>query len=464
MTTMAEPAVPPAHTGAEADVIVIGAGFAGLTAARELVQRGVSVLVLEARDRVGGRVLNHPIGNRQVIDVGGQWTGPGQDRIRALGEEMGVPSFPTPGAGMKHIDYADGQRLEYTAPLPDRDQDALNEVVRAIATLNEMAQEVPLEAPWTAPRAREWDSLTVQAWLDQNLRSERAKQRLTTAIEAVYAVEPHDLSLLFALFYARSGASLFNLISTEGGAQQDRYDGGAQLVAIRMAEQLGDSVLLSCPVRRISQDAHSVRVEGDAFSIKGKLAIVAIPPTLAGRIEYRPPMPSIRDHLTQRTPMGCVIKVHALYEEPFWRDEGLSGRVVSDTGPIRVVFDNTPRSGSPGALVSFIEGGDGRRYSGLTMEERRQATIECLTRYFGPKAARPVEYIEKDWSAEEYSRGCYGGVFPAGTLVSVGAALREPVGRIHWAGTETSPAFAGYMEGAVRSGERAAAEVLECLA
>jgi monoamine oxidase len=464
MTTMAEPVAAPAQTGAEADVIVIGAGFAGLTAARELAQKGVSVLVLEARDRVGGRVLNHPIGGGQVIDVGGQWTGPGQDRIRALGEEMGVPSFPTPGADMKHIDYVDGQRLEHTGSLPDRDQDALNEVVKAIATLNDMAQEVPPEAPWTAPRAREWDSLTVQAWMDQHLSSERAKRRLTTAIEAVYAVEPHDLSLLFALFYAKSGGSLFNLVSTEGGAQQDRYDGGAQLIAIRMAQQLRDRVWLSCPVRRISQDAHSVWVEGDTFSVKGKLAIVAIPPTLAGRIEYRPPMPSIRDQLTQRTPMGCVIKVHALYEEPFWRDEGLSGRVVSDTGPIRVVFDNTPRSGSPGALVSFIEGGDGRRYGALTVEDRRQATIECLTRYFGPKAARPVEYIEKDWSAEEYSRGCYGAVFPAGTLVSVGAALREPVGRIHWAGTETSPIFAGYMDGAVRSGERVAAEVLECLA
>ncbi len=162
--------------------------------------------------------------------------------------------------------------------------------------------------------------------------------------------------------------------------------------------------------------------------------------------------------------MACVIKVHVLYDEPFWRNEGLSGRVVSDTGPVRVSFDNTPKSGSPGAIVTFIEAGDGRRYANASEDERRDAVVECLERYFGPKAAKPAGYVEKDWPADPWSRGCYGSVFPAGTLVSCGSALREPVGSIHWAGTETSTVFPGYMDGAVRSGERAAAEVLEILA
>lgn len=450
--------------GLSADVIVVGAGFAGLTAARELVRRDVSTLVLEARDRVGGRVLSHPIGGGQVIDVGAQWTGPGQDRMIALGEEMGVPSFPTPGAGMKGVDYTDGVRTEHEGDLPEMDPVALGEVLNAFRTLTQMSEEIPPDTPWTAPHAREWDAQTFQGWMHANVQSTIAKKRIQTAIEAVYAVEPHDLSLLFMLWYAKTGNSIMNLVSTEGGAQADRYDGGAQLVAIRAAEKLGDRVHLSHPVRRITQNGDSVVVEGDGYSAKAKRVIVSIPPALAGRIDYEPAMPSMRDQLTQRAPMACVTKVHVLYDEPFWRDEGLSGRVVSDMAPVRVSFDNTPKSGSPGALVTFIEGGDGRRYANATTEERREAVVDCFERYFGPKAAKPADYIEKDWPADPWSRGCYGAVLPAGTLVSVGSALREPVGLIHWAGTETATVFPGYMDGAVRSGERAAAEVLELLA
>ena len=446
-----------------ADVVVVGAGFAGLTTARELVAKGRSVIVLEARDRVGGRVLVQPIGDGQVVDVGGQWTGPGQDRILALAGAVGVESFPTFGAESQHVQYRSGELVNYSGPLPDTDPALLGEFVGAMQRLDEMAREVPVEAPWTAPHAHEWDAQTFQGWMDANLASEGAKAIMLTVIEAVYAVEPHDLSLLYMLFYARGGGGLLNLTGTEGGAQQDRFDGGAQLVALRVAEELGERVRLSAPVRRISQDSSGVRVEGDGFTYQGQRAIVTVPPALAGRIEYRPAMPALRDQLTQRAPMGSVIKVNAVYDEPFWRAEGLSGRAVSDTGPVKFTYDNSPRGGAPGVLVGFIEGGDSRRYSSATEAERRQAVLGCFERYFGPWAAKPREYIERDWSAEEYSRGGYGAVFPAGTLVSCGAALREPVGRIHWAGTETATAFMGYMDGAVRSGERAAAEVLALL-
>lgn len=446
-----------------ADVVVVGAGFAGLTTARELVAKGRSVIVLEARDRVGGRVLVQPIGDGQVVDVGGQWTGPGQDRILALAGAVGVESFPTYGAEAQHMQYRDGALASYSGPVPDTDPALLTEFVGAIQRLDEMAAEIPTEAPWTAPHAQEWDAQTFQGWMDANLTSDGAKAFMRTVIEAVYAVEPHDVSLLYMLFYARAGGGLMYLTGTEGGAQQDRFDGGAQLVAIKVAAELGERVRLSAPVRRISQDASGVQVESDGLSVRGQRVVVAIPPTLAGRIEYRPAMPTLRDQLTQRTPMGSVIKANAIYDEPFWRLEGLSGRAVSDTGPVRFTFDNSPRSGGPGVLVGFIEGGDARRFSSATEAERRQAVLGCFERYFGPRAAKPREYIERDWSAEEYSRGCYGAVFPAGTLVSCGAALREPVGRIHWAGTETATASVGYMDGAVQSGERAAAEVLALL-
>ena len=447
---------------ASTDVVIVGAGFAGLTAARELTKRGIDVLVLEARDRVGGRTWTV----RQDgywLDIGGQWTGPGQDRIRALGEEIGVASFPTWPDG-EHLQYTEGMEMRrWTGAAPDTDIETLGKVMQAVIAFDQLSQEIPLDAPWNAPNAKQLDSMTVQNWMDQNIESERARDGFQTAIEAVYAAEPHDVSLLHALFYAKSGMGFFYLVSTEGGAQADRFDGGMQLVAEKVAQELGDRVRLNSPVRKISQANGSVTVESDGFSAQGKLCVVTAPPALAGRIDYDPPMPPLRDHLTTRAPMGSVIKVHAIYDTPWWRDEGLSGRVVSDTGPIKVVFDNSPPEGKPGMLMGFIEGGDGRRLSNIDAGERRKIALDCFVRYFGDKAAKPAEYIEGNWPGEQWSRGCYGAVFPAGTLVSAGEALRQPVGRIHWAGTETSEIFCGYVDGAVRSGERVATEVLEVL-
>lgn len=439
-------------------VAIVGAGFAGLTTARELAKRSIDAVVLEARDRVGGRTWTIRK-DGFWLDAGGQWTGPGQDAIRALGEEMGVASFPTWPDG-EHLQYTDGMGLRrWQGATPTEDMETLSKVVQAIMAMDQLASEVLVEAPWDAPKAREWDAMTVQTWIDQNIESERARENMRTAIEAVFAAEPHDISLLHALFYAKSGGGMFYLVSTEGGAQADRFDGGMQLVAERVAAELGDRVRLASPVRRIVQDAGSVTMEADGVTVKAERCVVTAPPALAGRIDYEPAMPPLRDHLTTRAPMGSVIKVHAIYETPWWRDEGLSGRVISDKGPIKVIFDNSPPSGKPGMLMGFIEGGDGRRLSNIDAGERRKLALDCFVRYFGDKAARPVDYIEGNWPAEQWSRGCYGAVFPAGTLISCGTALREPVGRIHWAGTETSELFCGYVDGAVRSGERVAAEV-----
>ena len=443
-------------------VIVVGAGFAGITAARELTKRGVDVVVLEARDRVGGRVWTQKH-DGYWVDAGGQWTGPGQDHIRALGDEMGVKSFPTWPDG-EHLQYSEGLGLRRHAGVaPTDDAENMGKVMQAIMAFDQLSQDVPLQAPWETPDAQRLDGMTVQTWIDDNIDSERAREGMRTLIEAVYAAEPHDISLLHGLFYAKSGKSLFYLISTEEGAQADRFDGGAGKVAELAAESLGDAVWLSCPVRTIMQDNGSITASGDDFAVTGKICIVTAPPALAGRMGYDPPMPPLRDQLTSRAPMGSVIKVHAIYDTPWWRDEGLSGRVVSDVGPIKVMFDNSPPEGTPGMLMGFIEGGDGRRLASVGEAERRKVALDCFVRYFGDRAAKPMDYIEGNWPAEQWSRGCYGAVFPAGTWVSCGQALREPVGRIHWAGTETSEVFAGYIDGAVRSGERVVNEVLEVL-
>ena len=443
----------------QTDVVIVGAGLAGLAAARTLTAAGVDVIVLEARERVGGRVYTRPAGDGTLLDLGAQWIGPTQQRIAALAEAVGAETFPTYVDGM-NIEYRDGQRATYAGAIPMNDPVATMETVETLLELNLMAQDVPLDAPWTAERAAEWDAQTVASWMEAHVSSPIARMWLTLGVQAVFSAEPRDLSLLHFLFYVHSGGSLNELISVTRGAQERRFREGAQSIADRVAAQLGARVILNAPVHTIAQDDQGVRVESDGVTVTGNYAIIAIPPTLAGRLCYRPKLPAHRDQLTQRVPMGTVIKVQCLYATPFWRDDGLSGQVASDSGIVRVTFDNSPESGSPGVLLSFIEGDEGRVWGRRSMDERRAAVLECLVRYFGDKAAAPLEYVEQNWAEEEYTRGCYAGYLPPGVMTMYGDALREPIGRLHWAGTETGTVWNGYMDGAVQSGERAAAEVL----
>jgi monoamine oxidase len=162
--------------------------------------------------------------------------------------------------------------------------------------------------------------------------------------------------------------------------------------------------------------------------------------------------------------MGACIKCMAFYEEPFWRAAGLSGSAVSDPGPLSIIFDNSPPDGSPGIVVGFLEGHWARELGRAGPEERRAAVLENLARLFGPQAAGPERYMERNWTDEEWSRGCYVGYTGPGVLTAYGPALRAPIGPVHWAGTETATVWNGYMDGAIQSGERAALEVLAALA
>ena len=445
-----------------ADVVVIGAGLAGLSAARVLAASNLDVIVLEARDRVGGRTYTRPASDGTLIDHGGQWIGPTQERLAALAEAVGVKTFHTYDSG-NNIEYKRGQGITYSGTVPTSEPMVTMEIVEMLLNLSIMASEVPLDAPWTAPLAAEWDAQTMATWAEQNVQSAGARDLLTLAIESVFSVEPRDLSLLHFLFYVHSAGNLNMLLSVTGGAQESRFVGGAQAVSNRVAEALGERVILNAPVHTIIQDDVGVRVESDALSVTARRAIIAIPPALAGRLRYRPALPGYRDQLTQRMPMGTVIKVHCLYDTPFWRDEGLSGQVVSDEGIIRITYDNSPENGRPGVLLTFIEGDAARTWGRRSLEERRAAVLECLARYFGEKAGRPYEYLEQNWAEEEYTRGCYAGVMQPGAWTEYGEALRAPLGRLHWAGTETATVWMGYMDGAIQSGERAAAEVLSAL-
>jgi monoamine oxidase len=271
------------------------------------------------------------------------------------------------------------------------------------------------------------------------------------ATEAVFSADTTDISLLHALFYAVSNGDLETLLAVDRGAQQDRVVGGAALVAERLAEGL--DVRRGRPVDLVAQDASRVAVrtrDGETFSAEH--VVVAVPPTLAGRLRYDPPLPAWRDQLTQRVPAGAVIKTFAAYPTPFWRDRGLNGQVASDVGPVKVTFDVSPPGGEVGVLLGFVEGGEARRWQRLDADERRSSVLACLARYLGPEAAAPTAYLEKDWTAEEFTRGCYGAFFAPGVWTGYGPVLREPVGRVHWAGAEHAVEWNGYMEGAVRSG------------
>jgi monoamine oxidase len=455
-------------------VIVIGAGLAGLAAAGDIVAAGRSVLVLEARKRVGGRTLNQPIGGGKVIEIGGQWIGPTQDALAKLAKRVGVDTYKTYNDG-NNVYYRNGVLLPYSTSTPvlgavPPDPSGGADAQQAIVRLDDMANQVPRESPWTAPSAAEWDGQTVESWKQKNLTTDNGKFLLDVGIEAVFAAEPRDLSLLFLLFYIASAGNestpgtFERLINTAGGAQESRFVGGSQLVSLKVAKQLGKRVVLGAPARRIEQSHGGVSVYSDRGLVAhGKQVIVAMAPALAGRIRYTPRLPALRDQLTQRVPNGSVIKCEAVYDKPFWRDAGLTGQAVSDASPVRITFDNTPPDDSPGVLLGFIEGTAAREYGRKPASERRQAVLNNFATYFGKDALKPTAYHEKNWSTDEWTRGCYTGYMPPGALLDFGEALRRPVGRIHWAGTETSTIWAGYMDGAVRSGHRAAKEALAAL-
>ncbi len=451
------PAVPGTR---DADVIIVGAGLAGLVAARQLVAARRDVLVLEARDRVGGRTANASIGAGKITEMGGQWVGPTQDRLLSLARELQIETFPTYYEGRNLLDLG-GKQRRYKGTIPRLAPHVLFDLDRARRKLKKAARRVPADAPWTAPKAAELDSQTMATWVRKAARTKKARSLLEIATGTVMGTGTAELSLLWMLSYVNSAGSFDALIDTEDGAQQDRFVGGSQLISQRLAQGLGDGVVLSAPVRAIAQDGGGLRVDADGVSARAQRVIVAVPPPLAARISFTPSLGGRRDQLMQRMAHGALTKCAAVYPEPFWRDDGLTGQAVTDAGPMSTTFDNSPPDGSPGVLLGFIAGADAIRHARRSEAERRSIVLDSLTRLFGPDAGRPGIYIETAWAEEEWSRGGPVCSFAPGALAQYGEALRRPTGRVHWAGAETATVWCGYMDGAVRSGERAAEEVLD---
>ena len=440
------------------DVIVVGAGMSGLAAARSLIRQGKKVAILEARDRVGGRVKAGKLAGH-TIDLGGMWVGPSQTRLLDLLREYHIEIMPQYLKG-KGIFEMSGKRVTPEGEGFGFDPPAQAEFDRVLAQIDKMVATVPPDAPWTAPHAEEWDDITLEEWIHENVHNEDVHRFLGAETRVTLTAEPWQVSFLYFLFYLRSGNSFMELESYDKGAQMYLVPESMHQVAAAIGKELEGSLVLGAPVRAISQDAKGVTVLSETGSWQADYAVVALPMPLSSRINYQPSLPPDREALTEQMPMGSVIKYWVAYEKPFWRDHGMNGLVFSDAPSSSAISDATPPSGTPGFLVGFIDGRRALRWSGRPVEERKKMVVDLIVNYFGPEGAKPIDYIDQDWPADPWSRGCYGPSMGPGVLTTLGPALRAKFGRIHWAGTETSPIWTGYIEGAIRSGERAAADVL----
>lgn len=444
----------------ETTVVVVGGGLAGLTAARRLHRQNIDVRVLEANDRVGGRTLTRDVGG-EAVDLGAQWIGPSQHHIHGLVEEFGIGTFDQFNEGESLI-RAGGSSARHTDPIRGLGLASQLNLLYAIRQLDQRCREVPLDRPSDAPNADKWDAVTVATWRDRYLKTTAARAAFDAIFRALFTSEPEELSYLYFLFYLNAAGGFGPITAVEGGAQQTRLTGGTQQISQAMAVELGDRVHLGAPAHTINHDG-GVQVQADDLTVTGEYAVVAIPPAMAGRIDYDPALPASRDGLTQRAPMGAVVKAVAAYDDPFWRSDDLSGDVLDAEGPVGLVFDDSPQDASHGALVAFALGDAARMLTALAGADRRRRILGALGDHFGQTAREPIDYADHAWTEEPYIRGCYAGNMAPGTLTSFDQAIREPCGRIHWAGTETAKHWCGYMDGAVASGKRAATEVGERL-
>ncbi len=447
-----------AITAVDVDVAVVGAGFSGLIAATHLAQRGYRVVVLEATSRVGGRTLTTEVAGTW-LELGGQWTGPGQPRLAALAGDFGVGTFATPSDGVDLI-VADGEVRAVVEPHGNGD------FLAAIAQLDAMCAEVLPDRPWRSPRAVEWDQLSVGSWLMHEVVDPGARRQLEVLLSELMTTPVDEFSLLTLLHGARTSGTLTAAIGIEDGAQAHRMLGGVQQLAVGLQERLGSRVRLDHPVRAVTWTESGANVMTARGSVEARRVVFAVPPSQLRQITFEPPLPPRRQRLAELMPLGSVIKVNAAYQRPFWRDAGLSGGVFDTEGPVGYAIDNTSPDSEYGVLVSFFAAHHAREFADRHLGEdaaqvRREAWLARAVHWFGPEAAAPVHYVDLDWCSQPYIEGGYSGVMRPGGWSECGSALREPIGPIHWAGSETATEWTGYIEGALQAGERVADEIVE---
>lgn len=435
-------------------IVVVGAGLAGLTAAAGLAEAGHEMVVLEARNRVGGRTHGLEVAPGEWVDAGAAYLGERHTELVDLIEQLGLKTTPTSMVGDSRFMLTEGGTTRH-GRFPPLSAVALGDMFER---LDELTRQVDPSAPWLSPDAERLDSLTAAEWAHDQLPREDARLFFPLFLGEMMATDPAHVSMLHVGFYLRSGGGLTYLNDFEGGAQDCRISGGAHRVAELLAERLpAGSLRLGQPVTAVADIGDRVRVDAGDTSYDADEVVVAIPPVLAQRLVIDP-VPLV-PRATQHTGRGCAIKVQLVYPDPWWRRQNLSGWSVNAEGPLLSTVDDSPDEGTAGVLTGFVTGTEAGHFTVLTEDEQHAAATAQAARIF-PGSPVPDRVHVADWSSEEYSRGCYAAVFGPGDWSRLGPHLTRPHGRVHWAGTETSTEFFGLMEGAVRSGHRAAAEVL----
>jgi len=441
------------------EVIIIGAGFSGIAAAKKLHQAKIPFLVLEARDRLGGRVYTKQLSEDLYLDFGGQWIGPGQDRMYALCQEYGVEYFETYDQGYNLIDFSNKVK-KFKGLIPKMDIVSLLNLDFVLKKLERLAKSTPLESPWQHPKALAFDSISLADFLESNCKTQACKKVVTLACETVFASELNEISLLHALFYIQSGRDLNTLINIKNGAQQHRIVGGMQTLIEKMAEPFHEKIQFNKPVKKILQESGLIKIFGEGFEFSCNKVILAVPPPLTAKIDFQPMLSMEKRQLLDRIAMGQVGKCFMVYKKPFWREKGFSGQAFADNNsPFQSMFDCSPKDGNYGIIMGFTIANRAKQYFNISKEERKKWMMEKLAIYFGQEAAEPVLYEDFSMTDEAWSRGCYAGLYPTGAWTGFQDVYAKPEGSVFWAGTEASSVWFGYIEGAVRAGEKAAESV-----
>jgi monoamine oxidase len=443
----------------EKDVVVVGAGLSGLVAARKLEARGASVAVVEARSRVGGKLLSDQLDSISV-DLGAYWIGADQRRVLDLAADLGVATAPTERNG-RVIHHFSGRRATWSEHEPRLSSPLARADVRAaLRRLERMRRRIPREHPWFAPDAQRLDSTTLEDFKQRYVWTAAGRGVIDFITRVLVAAEPREISLLFFLSHLHAAGGLEPLLALVLGAREWHFVGGAQHLCEQLQRRIVGECILGDPVVAIEQDDAGVAVRTDRRELRARYVIVALAPALSGRIRYSPPLPAARDALTQQMPLGPGTKAIAMFERPWWREQGLSGLAMSDTGIVQLVYDASPIDGSCGVMAALVVGQAAREIGPMPPQDRRRAILSAMARLLGLNELVPLDYCDYPWDLDPWSRGAAAGHMGPGAMTGVGAALREPAGRIHWAGTETATEWSGYMEGAVEAGERVAREVL----
>jgi len=442
---------------AEFDVIIVGAGISGLVAARHLVKNQKKVCILEARNRVGGRILSRKTPSGKTVDLGAQWVGDGQTHLQSLLNEFSIKIFPDKAKG-NHLLFLDNKLSSFNNSIPKLSFFPLLDFYLNLYRVETNCVEVSQDVPVATKYAKEWDEMTVESWAHSHIHTKSVRKLFTLFTEAVYAAGPRDMSFLF--FLSTLHHSCGPIYGVEG-ASACSVEGGLSQMCERIAAELNGSIRLNSAVKKISQLRESVTVQTMTHSYSAKKVIVAVPPVLASQISFTPSLPPKRDKLLQKMPMGSAIKTFAIYKKPFWREKGFSGKVVNDTGLVRLIYDASPHDDSYGVLLAFLLGKSVIHIEKTSETWLADSVLSTLAKFFGEEARKPEEFIFYNWNEDPWARGGYAGYMPPGVMTTVGDTLQDPSGHIYWAGTETSVKWNGYIEGAIQSGLRAANQILE---